>query len=93
MATQANVLALVSNQLPSPKDNPGGPYGGGTIMDGSNIVVVNTALAIEAAFAERDKKIQALQKDVVELKARLAGLSKTKARVKSTAKKAQARKR
>jgi hypothetical protein len=80
---QVNVLALVSNQLPGPKDDPFGQYSGGRIMDGSNIVVVNTARAISAAFAERDTKIEALQRDLNALTARLAGSSRPKARTKS----------
>ena len=80
---QVNVLALVSNQLPNPKDSQGGQYFGGTIMDDSNIVAVNTALAVSAAFAERDKKIGALQTELNELRARLAGSGKAKARNKS----------
>jgi uncharacterized small protein (DUF1192 family) len=73
---QVNVLTLNSNQLPSPNDSPGGTYMGGTIMPSSNIVVVNTALAVNAALAKRDKKIEALQKEIDGLKAQLSKLGK-----------------
>lgn len=69
---EVNVLALVSNQLPSPKDDQGGSYSGGTIMDSSNIVVVATAQAISAALSKRDKKIKQLETNLSELRARLS---------------------
>jgi hypothetical protein len=94
-AEQVNVLALVSDQLPNPKDDQGGQYFGMTIMDPSNIVVVNTALGVKAELAKRDKIIKAMQKDIDYLKARYADPSKQKrARAGSaTASEKRARKR
>jgi uncharacterized small protein (DUF1192 family) len=75
---QVPVLGLVGNQLPNPLNQQGGQYFGMTLMDNSNIVMVFPAVAVSAALAERDKKIQALRKEIGALKAQLRTSRTTK---------------
>jgi hypothetical protein len=68
-----NVLGIVGNNgLPNPLNTQGGTYMGGVLMNSGNIVAVIPAAAVDAALAEREQKIEALQGDLSDLKARLA---------------------
>lgn len=74
---QVNVLAFDrnSNELPNPRNQAhGSTYFSGTIMDDSNIVSVNTALAVETALSQRDKAIRELRNKLEALEARITEL-------------------
>jgi hypothetical protein len=63
--------SLQSNQLPNPHDgSTGSTYLSGTIMDDANFADVYAARAVNAALAERDKKIEELRKSLGDLAAR-----------------------